>query len=305
MTSGGDAAKACEATRAINIVRNGAAPQHVPCRVKFSIAVGGLPLCRREIQHPLLEFADSSRPNSAQFVWRAACTWAAHATPDAFFSPAVRRPTRFADLDRSCGAIPTTAPSPGPDRNRPAFNGRAFATRSCSPPDRAPPRSTLARSRRTLNAFDEVPDSSWFVDLRRTSDAHSPPRAFSAEEIAHGFVRGASGPCRSPSSKARRSARRPAWWPSTPPARGTCSSWIRPAARSQHFDGGGGLAAGVAAGWLVPAEENRRATSEDLILSPKAKTKNEWSEDIPLTAKMLADLIARTPREPTARSVCA
>src|SRR5258706_7280824 len=37
-----------------------------------------------------------------------------------------------------------------------------------------------------VNALDEVPDSSWFVDLRRPADAHLPPRAFSVEEMARG-----------------------------------------------------------------------------------------------------------------------
>src|SRR5262249_51620197 len=40
-----------------------------------------------------------------------------------------------------------------------------------------------------VNALDEVPDSSWYVDLRRanmTGDARLRPRAFSADEMTRG-----------------------------------------------------------------------------------------------------------------------
>ena len=37
-----------------------------------------------------------------------------------------------------------------------------------------------------VNALDEVPDSSWWVDLRRTSDEHARPRQFTADEMRRG-----------------------------------------------------------------------------------------------------------------------
>jgi hypothetical protein len=150
-----------------------------------------------------------------------------------------------------------------------------------------------------VNAVDEVPDSSWFVDLRRSVDAHVHPRAFTPEEIARGAFGDDPGPV----------------LPLTiikGKAIGSTPGLVALDARGKRYllklDPPGWLGLNTstevvaarlawASGWLVPAEKIIDLRPEDLILDTKARTKNPWDEEIPLTPSMLAELLRRTPRE--------
>jgi hypothetical protein len=152
------------------------------------------------------------------------------------------------------------------------------------------------------NAVDEVPDSSWFVDRRRDrAQDHAKPRSFSAAEMSRGpFAADDNGP--------------------TPPftiTKGktigsTPGVVIEDAHHTKYLiklDPPGWLGMNTstevvatrlawAAGWLVPAEKLIDLRESDLILSPTATAKDEWGQDIPLTAAKLSELLSKTPRQP-------
>jgi len=154
------------------------------------------------------------------------------------------------------------------------------------------------------NALDEVPDSSWFVDVRRAGfdDEHrgGRPRSFTADEITRGPFGDDPGPT-APFTIIRGKTI------------GSTPGLVIEDARKQRYmfkldpPGWRGMNTSTevvasrlawASGWLVPAELIVDVRVEELILSPNARGKNEWDEEIPFTREMLAELLARTPRGP-------
>ncbi len=162
-----------------------------------------------------------------------------------------------------------------------------------------------------VNALDEVPDSNWYVDRRRAGlegEDRVRPRTFSADEMTRGDFGDDPGP-QLPITIIKGKAI------------GSTPGLVGIDARGKRYmlklDPPGWLGMNTstevvatrlawAAGWLVPAEMIIDVRPEDLRLDPKAKTKDEWDHDIPLTAEMLAKLMARTPREADGRvRICA
>jgi hypothetical protein len=150
-----------------------------------------------------------------------------------------------------------------------------------------------------VNAVDETPDSSWYVDLRRQgSESGWAPRSFSAAEITRGgggddllpelpllIVKGKTIGS-TPGLVVLDARDRKYLIKLDPPGwRGMNTSTEVVASRLAW-----------AAGWLVPDEITVELRPEDFVLSPKAKTKTPMDAEIPLTPQMLADLFARTPR---------
>jgi hypothetical protein len=153
-----------------------------------------------------------------------------------------------------------------------------------------------------VNALDEVPDSSWFVDVRRAGlqdEARVRPRSLSAEEITRGPFGDDPGPI-APYTIVKGKTTG-----STP---GLVIVDARGARYMFKLDPPGWLGLNTstevvatrlawASGWIVPAETIVDARAEDFVLAADARTKNQWGQELPLTASMLADLLRRTPRE--------
>jgi hypothetical protein len=150
-----------------------------------------------------------------------------------------------------------------------------------------------------VNALDEVPDSSWWVDIRRSDDTHGKPRVLGAEAMTRGLFGKDLGPVL-PLTIVKGKA-----IGSTPglvviDARGTKyllkldpPGWLGLNTSTEVV----ATRLAWAAGWLVPAEKIVDVDPTFLVLDPKAKTKNADGDDVPLTAKMVVDLLKRTPRE--------
>jgi hypothetical protein len=152
------------------------------------------------------------------------------------------------------------------------------------------------------NALDEVPDSSWFVDLRREVDARGQMRLrhFTAGEME----RGATGE----------------FPPPTPPFTVTKGKGIGANVGFQLVDARGvkylfkldppgliGLDTQTeivctrlywSAGWLVPAEWLIDFRPSDLILEKGAKTKDRLGDDVPLDQAGLDALVRTAPLRP-------
>ena len=150
-----------------------------------------------------------------------------------------------------------------------------------------------------VNALDEVPDSSWWVDIRRTGDEHARPRHFTADEMRRGPFGDDAGPV-------------PPFTVVKGKTIGSTPGLVITDARGQRYmfklDPPGWLGLNTstevvasrlawAAGWLVPAEMIVDVRPDQLVLSPKAHAKDSRDRDIPLTQAMLDDLLHRTPRE--------
>jgi hypothetical protein len=150
-----------------------------------------------------------------------------------------------------------------------------------------------------VNALDETPDSTWYLDRRRLGPAEGyAPRAFSAVEIARGdggddlapeppllIIKGKTIGS-TPGLVVLDARDRRYLLKLDPPGwRGMNTSTEVVAARLAW-----------AAGWLVPQEMIVDLRPEDLALSPKARSKTAMDVEIPLTPALLADLLARTPR---------
>jgi hypothetical protein len=206
-------------------------------------------------------------------------------------------PTRF--VDRSIlWRDPDDAPIRQPKTRGEGIKWTGFRDAIVFPADRALSLDYGDESW-NVNALDEVPDSSWYVDLRRTSDAHLPPRAFTAEEMARGLFGDDPGPIApfrvvkgktigsTPGLVVVDARGRKYMFKLDPPG------WIGLNTSTEAV----ATRLAWAAGWLVPSEKIIDVRPEDLILDPKARTKNANDEDIPLTTAMLADLLRRTPRE--------
>jgi hypothetical protein len=147
-----------------------------------------------------------------------------------------------------------------------------------------------------VNALDEAPDSSWYVDIRRQGVR---PRHFTADEITRGPFADDPGPIAPYTIVKGKTIG------STPglvivDARGTRYMF--------KLDPPGWLGLNTstevvatrlawASGWLVPAEKIVDIRPDELILAPDARTKDKLDREAPLTTAMLADLLKRTPRE--------
>ncbi|HWE28663.1 MAG TPA: hypothetical protein VHB97_11710, partial [Polyangia bacterium] len=156
-----------------------------------------------------------------------------------------------------------------------------------------------AQESENVNALDEVPDSSWWVDLRRTSDEHARPRHFTADEMRRGPF-GDDGAPVAPFTVVKGKTI------------GSTPGLVITDARGRRFmfklDPPGWLGLNTstevvasrlawAAGWLVPAEMIVDVRAGELVLSAKAHTTDARGREIPLTQAMLADLLRRSPRE--------
>ncbi len=150
-----------------------------------------------------------------------------------------------------------------------------------------------------VNALDETPDSTWYVDIRRSDGGQAPPRAFTVEEM----TRGPFGDDRGPVLPLTITKGK---------AEGSTPGLVALDARGKRYmlklDPPGWLGLNTstevvatrlawAAGWLVPSEKIIDVKPADLILSPKARTKDRWDMEVPLTAEMVAALLERTPHE--------
>jgi hypothetical protein len=153
-----------------------------------------------------------------------------------------------------------------------------------------------------VNALDEVPDSSWFVDLRRAGregDARIRPRALAAAEITRGPLGDEPGPIAplvvvkgktigsTPGLVVRDAHGRRYLFKLDPPGFLGMNTSTEVVATRLAW----------AAGWRVPAEQIIDIRPDELALAPHALTKDKWDEEVPLTPAALATLLARTPRE--------
>jgi hypothetical protein len=196
-------------------------------------------------------------------------------------------PTRFVDRP-ILWRDPDDAPIRQPKTRGEGIQWTGFRDAIVFPADRA---LTLAYGEESwnVNALDEVPDSSWFVDPRRTGDGHMPPRSFTADEIARGAFGDDPGPIApyrvvkgktigsTPGLVIVDARGRKYMFKLDPPG------WIGLNTSTEVV----ASRLAWAAGWLVPAEMIVDVKPEDLILDPKS----------PVTPAMLADLLKRTPRE--------
>jgi hypothetical protein len=150
-----------------------------------------------------------------------------------------------------------------------------------------------------VNALDEMPDSSWWVDLRRTSDESARPRHFTADEMRRGPFGDDPGPV-APFTIMKGKA-----IGSTP---GLVITDARGAKYMFKLDPPGQLGLNTstevvatrlawAAGWLVPAEMIVDVRVDQLVLSPKARTRDARDHEISMTREMLDKLLGKTPRE--------
>jgi hypothetical protein len=153
-----------------------------------------------------------------------------------------------------------------------------------------------------VNALDEVPDSSWYVDTRRAGlegDARVRPRAFTAAEITRGPFGDDPGPIAPYTIVKGKTV-------------GSTPGLVIVDAHGKRYlfklDPPGWIGMNTstevvaarmawASGWLVPAEMIVDVRAEDLHLSATAHGKDEWDHEIPLTPEMVSALLARTPRE--------
>ncbi|MDB4969691.1 MAG: hypothetical protein JWN44_5380 [Myxococcales bacterium] len=153
-----------------------------------------------------------------------------------------------------------------------------------------------------VNALDEVPDSSWYFDVRRaglSDEERARPRALGADGIARGAFGDDPGPV-------------PPFTIIKAKTIGSTPGLVVRDARSKLFmfklDPPGWLGMNTstevvaarlawASGWIVPAEMIVDVRADELLLSPFARAKDARDEEVPLTAEMLADLVRRTPRE--------
>jgi hypothetical protein len=155
-----------------------------------------------------------------------------------------------------------------------------------------------------VNALDETPDSTWYLDRRRQGEAEGyAPRAFSPDEMRRGdggddlapelpllIVKGKTIGS-TPGLVVQDARDRRYLLKFDPPGwRGMNTSTEVVASRLAW-----------AAGWLVPEEVIVDVRRDDLTLSPKARTKTAMGADIALTDAMLTDLWARTPKGPDGR----
>jgi hypothetical protein len=210
------------------------------------------------------------------------------------------QPARFADrpiLWRDPDALPSRRPAP----HQAGIQWTGMRDAILLPSNRALSLDYGSESI-NVNALDEVPDSSWFVDTRRlglTGDDRLRPRSLSADEMTRGPFGDDPGPA----------------LPLTiikGKAIGSTPGLVAIDAHGQRymlkFDPPGWLGMNTstevvaarlawASGWLVPAEKIIDVRPEDLRLDPRAKSKDEWDQDIPLTAEMIAKLVERSPRE--------
>jgi hypothetical protein len=153
-----------------------------------------------------------------------------------------------------------------------------------------------------VNALDEVPDSSWWHDLRRAGlegDARLKPRSFSPEEITRGPFGDDPGPVAPYTIVKGKTIG------STPglvivDARGVKylfkldpPNWLGLNTSTEVV----ATRLAWAAGWLVPAEMIVHTREAELVLAPTARDKNAMGEDVPLTRAMVDALLKRTPRE--------
>jgi hypothetical protein len=150
-----------------------------------------------------------------------------------------------------------------------------------------------------VNALDEVPDSSWFVDVRRQGTDRARPRHFSPDEITRGPFGDDPGPI-------------PPFTIAKGKTIGSTPGLVIVDARGTRYmfklDPPGWLGLNTstevvatrlawASGWLVPAEKIVDVSPAELRLAPGARTKDRSGKDVPLTPAMLDDLFRRTPRE--------
>jgi hypothetical protein len=153
-----------------------------------------------------------------------------------------------------------------------------------------------------VNALDEVPDSSWWVDIRRAGlegDARLRPRSFTAEEMTRGAFGDDPGPIAPYKIVKGKTIG------STP---GLVIVDARGVKYMFKLDPPGWLGLNTstevvatrlawAAGWLVPAEMIVDAREEQFSLAPDAHTKDALGQDVPMTREMVDALFKRTPRE--------
>ncbi len=209
--------------------------------------------------------------------------------------------TRFADrpvLWRDPDDLPIARPHAPPPTG---IQWSGFRDAIVFPADRA---LTLdyGEESENVNALDEVPDSSWWMDIRRNGDhdgAFLRPRAFSAGEIERGAFGDDPGPI-------------PPFTIVKGKTIGSTPGLVVLDARGTRYmfklDPPGWLGLNTstevvaarlawASGWLVPAEMIVDVRADQLVLSPTARSKNARDEEVPLTATMLEELLRRTPRE--------
>lgn len=153
-----------------------------------------------------------------------------------------------------------------------------------------------------VNALDEVPDSSWYFDVRRvglTDEERVRPRALGRDGMTRGPFGDDPGPIApftiikgktigsTPGLVVRDARGKLYMFKLDPPG------WLGMNTSTEVV----ATRLAWASGWIVPAEMIVDVRTEDLLLSAFARTHNAHDEEIPLTAEMLSDLYRRTPRQ--------
>ena len=182
------------------------------------------------------------------------------------------------DPDDAPVPMPPARPPPGNGRLWPGANNAIFR-----PPDRLFS-GDYGLEAVNVNALDEVPDSSWYQDPRRSAaDPSAPPRAFSAAEMERGPVTDV---------------------PPRPPYRivnalegGSAAGFVVDDVLGRRFalkldpKDNPGLVTGAdvvttrlawASGWRVPADEIVDVARGDLQPQPGSTMTNEWGQKEPL-----------------------
>lgn len=201
---------------------------------------------------------------------------------------------RFADRE-ILWHDPDDRPVPLPRRSDPDYNWIAIRDVAILPVDRS---LTLdyGREATNVNALDEVPDSSWWVDRKRVPGS-SRPRVMSDEEM----MRGAFGDQPLP--------QRPLTVIKSKDS-GANIGFIVTDALGRQFaikvDPPGLIGMDTstevvvsrlvwAAGWSVPAEALLDLSPNDLVLSPRATTVDGSGEKIPLDHERFREILSRAP----------
>jgi len=206
-------------------------------------------------------------------------------------------PVRFLDKP-PLWKDPDDLPIARPERHSNGIEWTGLRDAILAPADRA---LTIDYGQEALNAnsLDEVPDSSWWVDLRRTSEVNARPRVLGAKGIERGAFGDDVGPVLPLTVVKGKTV-------------GSTPGLVAHDARGQkymlkldppHWLGLNSSTEVVAtrlawaSGWLVPAEKLINVADDQLVLDEHAKTDDKDGNPTKLTAQMLKELLARTPRD--------